>query len=70
MEKDAERGLEWAALPVIATLALLLCPYATEPALSKNSSGSQDARGAYLVVFSPLVHTPAMRGIEDGEGRQ
>ena len=30
-----------------------------KPLLSRNSSGAQAARIAHLVVFSPLVHTPA-----------
>ena len=40
------------------------------PVLSENSSIGQDACGTRLVVFSPLVHTPARRGTEDGEGRR
>jgi hypothetical protein len=44
------------------------CPVAS--VLSRNSSGSRDAPTASRVVFSPLVHTPALRGTEDGEVRR
>jgi len=37
-----------------------------EPALSRNSSGFQDARAAPIVVFSAITETPVLGGAEDG----
>jgi hypothetical protein len=31
MQKSSDRGSDWAGLPVIATVARLLCPHATGP---------------------------------------
>ena len=39
-------------------------------AVSKNSSGTQDASAASLVVFSRVAYTPGLRGDEDGEDRR
>ena len=44
-------------------------PTYADGAPSRNPSGAQAARGTPLMLFSPLVHTPALRGNEDGEGR-
>jgi len=65
-------GVDFSLSPRQPFCHVLVCDpdVVLSPALSRNSSGSHSARGPSLVVFSPLVHTPALRGIEDGEGRQ
>jgi len=45
MEKGTERGLEWAGLPVIATVARLLSPCATQPLAMTPSRGGSRSRG-------------------------
>jgi hypothetical protein len=37
------------------------------PVLPRNASGSPDAAAVHLIVLSPLVHAPALRGSDDGE---
>jgi len=39
---------------------------ATQPVLSRNSSGSLDAATALSVAFPAVAYTPALRGAEDG----
>jgi len=45
MEKSVGQGLDWAGLPVIATVARLLSSSATEPrTLTPSRGGSRDLR--------------------------
>jgi hypothetical protein len=45
-----------------------LCARAARPALSRNSSASQDAPAARIVIFSVITAAPVLGGAEDGEG--
>jgi len=46
MENAVERGLDWVGLPVIATVARLLSPSATNPVRQLQAEGVAEARGA------------------------
>jgi hypothetical protein len=48
-----------------ATSLVLSLVSQAHPALSRNSSGSQDAGAASLVVSSALADTPALGAVED-----
>lgn len=45
MEEAVERGLDWAGLPVIAAVARLLSPGATEPRSPTPAEGRIRSRG-------------------------